>query len=212
MEYFQTSIYRISEPAQMKALSHPVRVRILRILTTKAATVEQLADELGEASGRIHYHVKMLEHHGLIRLVDTKQKLGVVEKYYRAVASAFELQVIEADHSTALATFLGLWREAEQKVAQFLTLTDLRPEPRPTDMFLFRQLHLDPQNASRLIAELQRVIATYSEQRSDAKPNYHLVVAFHPLLQTSKGTRSVLRERGAGKKNPKKADRRDSRM
>jgi DNA-binding transcriptional ArsR family regulator len=185
MEYLQTGIYRISEPAQMKALSHPFRVRILRILMTKAATVEQLADELGEASGRIHYHVKMLERHGLIKLVDTKQKLGVVEKYYRAVASAFELEGVQAERSTALATFLGLWREAEQKVTQFLTFTDLRPEPRPTDIFLFRQLHLDSQNASRLIAELQQVITAYSEQRSDAKPNYHLVVVFHPLLQTS---------------------------
>ena len=201
MRYPRADIYRISEPAQMKALSHPVRVRILRVLMTKAATVEQLADELGEASGRIHYHVKMLERHGLIKLVNTKQKLGVVEKYYRAVASVFEVAGVQADHSTALATFLGLWREAERKIAQFLTVTDLRPQPRPTDMFLFRQLYLDPQNASRLVAELQRVIAAYSEQRSDAKPNYHLVVAFHPLLPISRG--HAIRLRGKGRRGEK---------
>ncbi|MDR5703070.1 MAG: winged helix-turn-helix domain-containing protein [Armatimonadota bacterium] len=158
---------------------------------TKAATVEQLADEFGEASGRIHYHVKLLERHGLIKLVKTNQKLGIVEKYYRAVASAFELAGIQVDHPTALATFLGLWREAEQKVAHFLTVTELHPEPRPTDMFLFRQLRLTPQNATRFIAELQRVIAKYSEQPSDLKPNYHLVIAFHPMVRISKGKRST---------------------
>jgi DNA-binding transcriptional ArsR family regulator len=185
------AIQRIHEPAQFKALAHPIRVRLLRILLVRTATVEQLADELGEPSGRVHYHVRILERHGLIDRVKTRQKLGVVEKYYHAVASAFQIEGIHADTPTALATFLGLWREAEQRVAHFVATTDRRPEKRPTDLFLFEQVHLTPQRAAHLIVELQQVIARFSGPTSTSERNYHIVVAIHPLLRTYESASSA---------------------
>ncbi|MFX9193241.1 hypothetical protein ABTN81_19910, partial [Acinetobacter baumannii] len=49
-------------------------------------TVTQLGDELGETPSKLHYHVRELERIGAIKLVETREKGGILEKYFRAVA------------------------------------------------------------------------------------------------------------------------------
>lgn len=82
----------ISEPEQFKALSDRKRLLILGILVGRQATVSQLADAIGDIPANIHHHVKLLERVGLIRLVETREKSGILEKYYRAVARRLSVE------------------------------------------------------------------------------------------------------------------------
>jgi len=81
----------LTTPAQVRALAHPLRQRILGLLTDQALTNKQLAEALGEAPGKLHFHVRQLAEAGLIDLVDQRPVRGVLEKYYRAVAHTVRL-------------------------------------------------------------------------------------------------------------------------
>lgn len=67
-----------------KAFAHPLRIQILIILNERAASPNQLSQELGRSLNLIAYHVRVLEKYGCARLVDTKQRRGATEHFYRA--------------------------------------------------------------------------------------------------------------------------------
>jgi DNA-binding transcriptional ArsR family regulator len=76
----------VDDPRYTKALSHPMRVRILAMLREAPASPVQLADRLPDASlGAIAYHVRTLHDLDLLELVATRQKRGATEHVYQAV-------------------------------------------------------------------------------------------------------------------------------
>src|SRR3954471_14944597 len=77
-------ITTLDDPRYVKALSHPLRVRILAILEERTASPVQLAEMLDASLGVVSYHVRMLERVGLIKLVRTNPVRGAVEHHYRA--------------------------------------------------------------------------------------------------------------------------------
>ena len=79
----------MQSPAQWKAFSHPLRLRILEKLAEQPHTNEELAAALGEQSGKLYFHTKKLLDAGLIALDSTRQKGPITEKLYRAVARRF---------------------------------------------------------------------------------------------------------------------------
>lgn len=68
-----------------KALSHPLRHRILARLNDRVSSPVQLAKELGEPLGNVSYHVRALLDLDCIELVDTAPRRGALEHYYRAI-------------------------------------------------------------------------------------------------------------------------------
>jgi DNA-binding transcriptional ArsR family regulator len=66
----------------LKAMTHPLRARILAILEKVEASPSQLARELDAPLGNISYHVRILASIGLIELVKTTPKRGSVEHHY----------------------------------------------------------------------------------------------------------------------------------
>jgi len=83
--------YIIEDLEQLKVLADPFRIKLLERLVEEALTVKQLAERIDESPAKVHYHVKELERVGLIKLVKTREKGGILEKYYRAVAELFRL-------------------------------------------------------------------------------------------------------------------------
>jgi DNA-binding transcriptional ArsR family regulator len=79
-------ITTLDDPRYIKALSHPLRVRILAILEERTASPVQLAELLDASLGVVSYHVRTLEKFGLIKLVRTNPVRGAVEHHYRAHA------------------------------------------------------------------------------------------------------------------------------
>lgn len=78
--------YQLESIEQMRTIADPLRLRIVDQLIHQAMTVTQLAGVLGEVPAKLHYHVHELEKAGLLKLVETREKGGILEKYYRGVA------------------------------------------------------------------------------------------------------------------------------
>ncbi|MET8723718.1 ArsR/SmtB family transcription factor [Streptomyces misionensis] len=58
---------RITDLGTLKALAHPLRMRLYRALTlARTATASQLADQVDEAVSLVSYHLRKLAEHGLI--------------------------------------------------------------------------------------------------------------------------------------------------
>ena len=76
---------------QIKALSNPLRLRMLEQFSEAPATPKQVAERLGCKPTRVYHHVATLERAGLIQQVDSKQVRGTVEKYYSAVAKKMSI-------------------------------------------------------------------------------------------------------------------------
>lgn len=74
---------------QYQLLSSPIRLRILHILADKPKTAKQVADEMGETRGNVHYHIQRLVNGGIVELVQTRQAGTIIEKYYRSRGTQF---------------------------------------------------------------------------------------------------------------------------
>ena len=100
----------LDSPARWKAVSHPLRLEILRVLQDGDRTNEELADALAQwrqqrsveakahrlghdalnvASGKLYFHTKTLLKAGLIELAGTRQKGPLTEKLYRTRMATF---------------------------------------------------------------------------------------------------------------------------
>lgn len=79
-------IYVAESVEQMRVIADDLRQRIFEALVELPMTVTQVGEQLGIAPSKIHYHVRELERVGLVRLVETREKGGILEKYYRSVA------------------------------------------------------------------------------------------------------------------------------
>jgi DNA-binding transcriptional ArsR family regulator len=69
----------------MKALSHPLRVRMLTLLNQKVSSPSELAEELDEPLGNVSYHMRFLADLNMVKLVRTEPRRGAVEHYYEAL-------------------------------------------------------------------------------------------------------------------------------
>jgi DNA-binding transcriptional ArsR family regulator len=78
-------ILTLDKPEQLKALGHPLRLRVLEVLgeSSEQLTNRELAARLGVDPGHLHFHVRMLLNAGLIELAEGGRRR---EKPYRAVA------------------------------------------------------------------------------------------------------------------------------
>jgi DNA-binding transcriptional ArsR family regulator len=67
-----------------KALSHPLRQRLLVLYSQESASPSEVAHELNEPIGDVAYHTKRLVEHGFVELVGTVKSRGGVKRRYRA--------------------------------------------------------------------------------------------------------------------------------
>jgi DNA-binding transcriptional ArsR family regulator len=69
----------------IRAISHPLRIEIQRILYNRVASPNEIAKELGENLSNVSYHVSDLKNDECIEQVETKPRRGAIEHFYRAV-------------------------------------------------------------------------------------------------------------------------------
>ena len=77
-------ITNIDDPRYVKAMSHPLRVRILALLDERPASPVELAGWLGASLSTTAYHVRTLERMGLVELIRETRVRGAVEHHYRS--------------------------------------------------------------------------------------------------------------------------------
>jgi DNA-binding transcriptional ArsR family regulator len=72
-----------------KALTHPMRAKVLEILDRRIASPTQLSEELGIGVSHISYHVKVLRELECVELVAKRKRRGATEHRYRAVTRPY---------------------------------------------------------------------------------------------------------------------------
>jgi DNA-binding transcriptional ArsR family regulator len=69
----------------VRALAHPLRIRILQVLNEQEASPTMLAGLLKESVGDTSYHTKQLLKYGCVELVRTEPRRGAIEHFFRAI-------------------------------------------------------------------------------------------------------------------------------
>jgi hypothetical protein len=73
----------------VRALAHPLRVQILEVLTERVASPNWLSEHLDSSLSDVAYHTRALDKCGCLDLVDTAQKRGATEHFYKAAPGSF---------------------------------------------------------------------------------------------------------------------------
>src|ERR1700759_4350603 len=73
------------DEALLRAISHPLRQRLLGMLDGRTASPNELARELNLPLGRVSYHIRLLHDLGAIELLRTEPRRGALEHFYQAV-------------------------------------------------------------------------------------------------------------------------------
>ncbi|MDF5756491.1 helix-turn-helix domain-containing protein [Spongiactinospora sp. TRM90649] len=187
----------LDEPERLRRALSPVRRRILARLR-EPASAAQLAAEFDMPRQRIGYHLRELEAHGLVELVEERRRRGFVERVLRAGAEAYvvdpdvlgerradvdDLDRHAAEHllgvtSRTVRDVTRMQTAAEQEGTRLLTFT-VETEVRfaqPGDVHRF---------TDALAAAIGEVVAAFDTP--DGRP-YRVVGTGHPAPRRSDET------------------------
>ncbi|MFD9939255.1 ArsR/SmtB family transcription factor [Nonomuraea sp. NPDC059023] len=78
----------IEDPAAAEASLDPMRTRLLAALA-EPGSATTLAAKVGLARQKVNYHLKTLEKHGLVELVEERKKGNFTERVMRASAASY---------------------------------------------------------------------------------------------------------------------------
>lgn len=96
-------VRHIHDAATMKALSDPLRLKIMGVLGKHAhfdpriMTVKQIAEELGEPATKLYRHIKHLLAVELIQVAELRLVGGIVEQRYRVAQKSLSINPKHAD-------------------------------------------------------------------------------------------------------------------
>jgi DNA-binding transcriptional ArsR family regulator len=95
---------RDATAAEMRALAHPLRLRILRLTLDQAYTNKELADRLDEDPGTVLHHVRTLTRHGFLRAEPVRTgKRGALERPYRSTGKSWQIRLApDPDHTASV--------------------------------------------------------------------------------------------------------------
>ena len=72
----------LTDAEQVKAIADTPRTRFLLVLDDRPASAKQVAGLLGMTHGKVGHHLKVLERHGLVEVVEERQVRAMTEKLY----------------------------------------------------------------------------------------------------------------------------------
>lgn len=152
----------------LKALAHPLRVRMLGTLRNDGpATATQLAQRLGESTGTTSWHLRQLAEHGFIE--EDPDRGTKRDRWWRAKTRYTQLAVADFTQQPELLGVLGAYLQSvlEQhfrRASEFLENSDRwRPEWQEAATFSDWGLRLDPAGLEALNADMEAVIERYRQ-------------------------------------------------
>jgi DNA-binding transcriptional ArsR family regulator len=194
----------IEDPAVAAVALTPSRSRLLAELAQPASAAE-LAERLGIARQKVHYHLKTLEAHGLVREVDTRKWGGLVERRVVATASAYVVSPaalgpvestparavdrLSASYLIALAARVvrevgGLVRRAvstEKRLATLSIDTEIR----------FASAATRAAFSQELAASVASLVARYHDATATGGRLHRVLVLAHPLGEAAPSSPSA---------------------
>jgi DNA-binding transcriptional ArsR family regulator len=169
MSQAEDRIERRSDPeaaARMRALSSPLRLRVLRLCAFESRTNKELAELLGVNPGTMLHHVRTLVTTGFLTAEPERSgNQGAREVPYRATGLSWRTPM--PDRSYVLETFL---QQIEGLTGEQLGITWLG-------------LKLNAEHKAELEARLHALVSEFKERGPDPDGDtYSLFTALHPDL------------------------------
>ncbi|MEU4238455.1 helix-turn-helix domain-containing protein [Actinoplanes sp. NPDC026619] len=184
----------IEDPAAAEVSLDPIRSRLLAELA-EPGSATMLAGRIGLARQKVNYHLRTLEQHGLIELVEERRKGNVTERMLQATAASYVISpaamaAVAPDPGRAPDRLSARWllalaarlvsdvgslltgaARAKQRVATFALDGEVRFAS-PADRAAF---------AEELTASVSGLVSKY---HSETGRKHRLVVAVHPALDS----------------------------
>jgi DNA-binding transcriptional ArsR family regulator len=191
----------IENPAAAQASLEPMRARLLAELS-EPGSATTLAARIGLPRQQLNYHLKTLERHGLVELVEERRKGNCTERVLRASASAYvispaALGAIQPDPTSAPDRLSARWllalasqlvrdvgnlvtgaTKANQRVATFALDAEVRFAS-AADRAAF---------AEDLVSAVTALVGKYHDETAEGGRYHRLVLAVHPSVKNPSDT------------------------
>jgi DNA-binding transcriptional ArsR family regulator len=185
----------IEDPAAAEASLDPVRSRLLSALA-EPGSATTLAARAGLSRQQANYHLRALERHGLVELVEERRKGNCTERVLRATAASFVIS------PTALADvapdperspdqlsarwLLALAARLVREVGELITRATAARKPLATFAIDSEIRFASAADRSAFAAELSEtvtgLVATYHDETAKGGRRHRLIVAVHPSI------------------------------
>ena len=166
------------DAAALKAMAHPLRVQILRILELRRrASVTSLAEELGETTGATSYHLRQLARHGFVEqfepddVPEARRTAGRKQRWWRMAVDQIHMSGVEfldnEDTREAVGHVLREFQaDRSRRLANwFATATQWPAEWQKASSDLDTHLDLSPRQARALADEFSALVEKYRNLR-----------------------------------------------
>jgi DNA-binding transcriptional ArsR family regulator len=169
----------VRDVEELRALAHPMRQRILRrLIQAGPATSTTLARDLGENSGIMSYHLRLLAEHDFVREVPGRGQGR--ERWWQATPEPFwiprEGLSVEAQAEVSGLQPAGLAEDLEGFGRFRAARRDMGDWGRGTWVSGRTTLTLTREEAAQLIADQQELIGRYRREAGDAPAGTRTVV------------------------------------
>lgn len=175
-DYEPKQLYTLTGSEQVRAYAHPARMEILQMLAKERRTVSGVAKEMKVHPANITHHFKLLEKTGLILLVEKRDTGRNLEKYYRAAAHHYIVQMQESPASEKKAAVLSILRDDLSAALDGAARHDGKPL-----MGLMKSARLQPDQVAALFEAMEKLIASFSEGHSPEGYPYTLNISLYPI-------------------------------
>src|SRR6266498_2798496 len=186
----------IEDAAAAESSLDPVRARLLAELA-KPGSATMLAGRLGLPRQRVNYHVRELERHGLVELVEERRKGNVTERVLRATASSYvispaALAAVQPDPARSPDRLSARWLIAlaarlVREVGQLLAGAT-RARKRLATFAMDGEVRFASAAdraafAEELATAVTGLIGKYHDESADGGCEHRVIVAVHPRLK-----------------------------
>jgi DNA-binding transcriptional ArsR family regulator len=187
----------IEDPAAAEIALDPIRSRLLAELADPGSA-STLAAKIGLPRQKINYHLRILEHHGLVRLIEERRKGNVTERVLQATAASY---VITPAALSALAPnpgrvpdrrsarwLLALSARLLREVGTLITGADRARQPIATYAIDGEIRFATPADRAAFEEELTATVTGLTAKYHSGHGRTHrLVVAVHPAPDSALG-------------------------
>ena len=188
----------INDLETLKVISDPLRRQILELAQLEPMTTKQIAEALEAAPSKIYYHVRLLEKHGLIKVVETRMIANMVENLYQTAATSIKvnpnLLLSPAGESSPAfdQLIVDLFDEAKLQVRRSIQARLIRLDTSEAEHpglanahFSYTQANLRAEKAPEFRKRLRELLEEFDaldEQEAKEGEFYSLIVGFYPTL------------------------------
>src|SRR6478736_1844162 len=100
-DYELPETVEVATPAQLRAISDPLRSTFLDLLLERAATVSELAAAVGRPKSTVAHHVNVLVDAGMLFVVRTRRVRAIDERFYGRTARLFRVGAVDCPGGAA---------------------------------------------------------------------------------------------------------------